>query len=217
MKTLPDSDIQVKPTAGEIISMEESADLVRLERTIKAGLDTFLEVGNALAEIRDRKLYRVEHKTFEDYCRKRWNFSANYARRLMFAAEIVEMVPIGTKSLITTESQARELSKVAPERRAEVVAAAAKSTNGNLTANAIRAATEAVEAELGDAADQARFERVLREGPRPPILQKPMPASGAKLAKLLARRWEVFMAEIPVCAHRQVRAWLKAKLAEDSL
>jgi hypothetical protein len=31
--------------------------------------------GTALLEVRDRRLYRETHATFEDYCRERWRFS----------------------------------------------------------------------------------------------------------------------------------------------
>ena len=47
------------------ITLDESRRLVELEKTIEHGLKTFLEVGAALAEIRDKKLYRVEHSTFD--------------------------------------------------------------------------------------------------------------------------------------------------------
>jgi succinate dehydrogenase/fumarate reductase-like Fe-S protein len=37
--------------------------------------DKFKRVLNALRDIRDNKLYRETHETFEDYCRQRWHFS----------------------------------------------------------------------------------------------------------------------------------------------
>jgi hypothetical protein len=120
-----------------IITIEESKRLVALEATIKTGLATFMDVGNALAEIRDSRLYRIEHKTFEDYCREKWGMTDNYARRLISSAEVVKTVPIGT---VTTESQARELAKVEPEHREQVVAAAVEATGGKITAVAIKTA-----------------------------------------------------------------------------
>ena len=128
------------PCELEPIDLAESRDLIRLEKVIERGLDTFMEVGNALAEIRDRRLYHIEHKTFEAYCREKWNIGRTYAHRLMAASEAVAMLPIGNKPHIKTESQARELAKIEPERRAEVVAAAVEDTGGNVTAAAIREA-----------------------------------------------------------------------------
>jgi hypothetical protein len=66
--------------------------------TIKHGLQTFVDVGAALLEIRDSKLYRKEYGTFEEYCNKRWGWQRNYANKLIRAAEVVEnlgtIVPI---------------------------------------------------------------------------------------------------------------------------
>jgi hypothetical protein len=48
-----------------VLSTKEQRDLGTLEGVVQKGLATFIEVGRALAEIRDRKLYRVEYGTFE--------------------------------------------------------------------------------------------------------------------------------------------------------
>ena len=116
----------------------ESSKLERCETVIQTGLATFMEVGAALAEIRDGKLYRQSHKTFEDYCREKWGMQKAHAYRMIAAAEAVS--PIGDKSVIKSESQARELAKVEPARREEVVAAAVEATGGKVTAAAIKAA-----------------------------------------------------------------------------
>ena len=50
----------------------ELENLNRLEAVAQHGLDTYVEVGNALAEIRDRHLYRDSHPSFETYARERW-------------------------------------------------------------------------------------------------------------------------------------------------
>jgi hypothetical protein len=47
--------------------------LAELERVMERGLQTFVEVGKALADIRDGELYRGQgYATFEDYCQQRW-------------------------------------------------------------------------------------------------------------------------------------------------
>lgn len=126
------------------ITLAESRDLVRLENVIKTGVETFMEVGAALAEIRDRRLYRIEYKTFEAYCREKWGMSRVQAHHLISGAKAVETLTIVNKTAITTESQARELAKVEPARREEVVEAAVAATSGNLTAAAIKEAAEVV-------------------------------------------------------------------------
>lgn len=83
------------------------------EAVIERGLDTFVEVGEALLEIRDARLYHRTHGTFEDYCRERWGFDRTYAHRHIQAAEVASMLPIGNTP--TNESVARELAPLRDE------------------------------------------------------------------------------------------------------
>lgn len=124
---------------GEVIPIEESRDLARLETTIANGLQTVVEVGEALAEIRDRKLYREEHATFDAYLETKWKISRSWACRQIQAAETVKVLPTDNKP--TTERQARPLTKLAPEKRAEAWnAAVAASPTGTPTAKEVEAA-----------------------------------------------------------------------------
>lgn len=82
--------------------------LAELERVIEHGQAVFVAVGDALQEIRDSRLYRETYGTFEDYCRDRWGFSRVNAHRLIQAAEVAEMLPVG--NIPATERQARELA-----------------------------------------------------------------------------------------------------------
>jgi hypothetical protein len=123
---------------SEALTTIEAESFAKLEARVEAGLMNFIDVGNALSEIRDRKLYRATHpNSFEEYCRERWGFTDNYARRLIQSSEVVKSVPIGT---VRTESQARELSRVEPARRQEVVEKASIATGGKITAAALREA-----------------------------------------------------------------------------
>lgn len=54
------------------LTRAESGDRDRLEAIAQHGLGTYVQVGNALAEIRDRHLYRDTHPSFETYIRERW-------------------------------------------------------------------------------------------------------------------------------------------------
>ena len=47
----------------------------RLETIAEHGVETYLEVGNALAEIRERQLYRDTHPSYEAYLQDRWGIS----------------------------------------------------------------------------------------------------------------------------------------------
>ncbi len=106
----------------------ETTRLAELETIIERGQQTFIEVGLALTEIREAKLYRQDFATFEEYCRTRWGWNSSRSRQLIQAAETVkqmETVTIVTLSeplpIVQNEGQARELAKVENvEKRIEV-------------------------------------------------------------------------------------------------
>ena len=92
------------------------------EAIIKAGLKAFYEVGSALIRIRDSKSYKEVdgYKTFEEYCRDKWDMSRPQAYRLIDCNKLIEnLSPIG-HILPETESQCRELSWLKPEAQREV-------------------------------------------------------------------------------------------------
>lgn len=59
----------------------EIDNLDQLEAIVRPGLETYAEVGDALAEIRDRHLYRDSHPSFEAYVRDRWAIDMQLAVR----------------------------------------------------------------------------------------------------------------------------------------
>jgi hypothetical protein len=68
---------------------DEAERLAACEQIISEGLTTFMAVGNALIEIRQGKLYRSSHRTFESYCRERFQIKRQRAYELMGAADVV--------------------------------------------------------------------------------------------------------------------------------
>jgi hypothetical protein len=67
-----------------------------------------VEVGEALLTIRDNRLYRASHATFEEYCDQRWGFNRDIADRTIRSAEVAGILrPTGR---IPNEAQARELA-----------------------------------------------------------------------------------------------------------
>ena len=58
----------------EILVESERSELLQHEQVIEKGLKTFVDVGNALLAIRDKRLYRQGFGTFEDYCKDRWGW-----------------------------------------------------------------------------------------------------------------------------------------------
>lgn len=88
------------------LSKQQASDLRACEQVIAKGMGTFRAVGQALAKIRDERLYKASHKSFEAYCQERWQFGRSYAARLIQAADVPEVLPNGNR--IENESQARE-------------------------------------------------------------------------------------------------------------
>jgi hypothetical protein len=112
------------------------------EVIIGKGWDTFLDVGQALATVRDKRLYRDHHRTFEEYCRQKWEFSKSHANRLIEAAVVVSVLtPIGVKP--TSESQLRPLVGLSPQKIPEAWKKAEElAGNGKVTAKVVRLAAE---------------------------------------------------------------------------
>ena len=101
-----------------VMSLRESQRLEELEKTIARGQKTFVEVGLALAEIRDLRLYKREYGGFAEYCQAKWGWTKQHAYRLIEAAPVAKC-----HQLVTSESVARELAKVEPAQRAGVIQA----------------------------------------------------------------------------------------------
>ncbi|MDD3655014.1 MAG: hypothetical protein PHO01_12715 [Desulfotomaculaceae bacterium] len=102
------------------LTLTEKTELEQLESIISKNLGTFYQVGFALAKIRDSRLYRETHTTFEDYCRDRWDMGRTYAHRLIESASVKNnLLPMGNITPIN-ERQARPLTKLeTPEQQQE--------------------------------------------------------------------------------------------------
>lgn len=121
------------------MSPAENRHLQVLERRIAAGLQTFREVGAALLEIRDHRLYRDTHSSFESYCGERWAMNRTRAYQLIDSARVV--TTLGDPEDLKNESQARELASLQPADAQKVwdeVEKRSKETGEPVTAPLIR-------------------------------------------------------------------------------
>ncbi len=129
-------ETEITTTEQLLLTETEIADMDRLETKIQDGLNTFMEVGAALAEINERRLYRQTHATFADYCRQRWDLGKSRAYQLINAAGTArQLSTIVDVPQPENEAQMRPLNQLAPERRAEawskaVAAAGEESVTG---------------------------------------------------------------------------------------
>jgi len=95
----------------------EQKELTQLEWIIEVNLKSFYKVGMALMRIRDGRLYRENHKTFEEYCRDRWGFTKSRANQLISATSVYYNL---TTTVVIPERQLRPLISLEPEQQQEV-------------------------------------------------------------------------------------------------
>jgi hypothetical protein len=95
----------------------ESESLTMCEQVIDRGLNTFYEVGRALMQIRDQRLYRQMYGTFEDYCQKRWQMGRRYVNQLIGASAVVDNLGTNGSQTPENERQARPLTQLEPEEQ----------------------------------------------------------------------------------------------------
>jgi len=97
------------------LSPAETADLERLEAVVDDGLDVFIAVAHALMEIRDRRLYRDTHSTFESYIAERFGFARRTGYAYIEAARVLENVQDVHSNAHLSFSHLRVLAPLAPD------------------------------------------------------------------------------------------------------
>ncbi|MHC5747381.1 MAG: hypothetical protein ACYTXT_37000 [Nostoc sp.] len=135
-------------TAVEIpeLTEQEISDRLHLERKVERA---FFEAGKALAQLRDRRLYRSTHRTFEEYCRDRFGYTHRRVNYLIAGSVVFDNIVAGTncsqngeadetgtncsqneevdktrpnlsRILPTNEGQVRPLAKLEPQQQVKV-------------------------------------------------------------------------------------------------
>src|ERR1019366_4537536 len=105
-------EVVLSPMLGTIEGLTEvqQAELYACEQVIGSGWHTFVQVGLALARIRDGELYTTEYDSFEAYYRVKWQYGQHYVNRLISAAQVfTPLVTICHQTKPEYESQVRPL------------------------------------------------------------------------------------------------------------
>lgn len=104
---------------SQILTADEQDEFEELESVIRASAESCFKAGAALAKIRDQKLHREQYETFEEYCKKRWDYSRSYCARLADMHKVMEdLKPYEkTDAMPTNESQARVFVPLNTEQR----------------------------------------------------------------------------------------------------
>jgi hypothetical protein len=129
-----------RETMGTELTTTEAKRLSELEKRIKQGLG---DARFCLLAIRDEKLYQAKFKSFEAYCKEKWDISRSRAYQLIEAAEVQKNVQ--KTGQIPNVAQACELAKVPAEQQVAVWEKA--TSNGKPTAEKVAAVVAEVVAE----------------------------------------------------------------------
>jgi hypothetical protein len=141
--------VTVEVAAVEVpeLTQEEQRDRTRLEEKVETA---FYEAGRALRELRDRRLYRSTHKTFEEYCKDRFGFERRHPYRLIEAAGVVDnlkLCPNWTQKdvsktvkvkaaslpiLPSSEGQVRPLTTLEPQQQQKAWLKAVEAVGGKV-------------------------------------------------------------------------------------
>ncbi len=127
--------------ATDQLTAAEREELRSLEADIEAGAQAFVQMGSALKSIRDKRLYRGTHGTFEAYCRAQWKLSGARAYQFIDAAETAKRLSTIVEGLAPrSESVARELSPLRddPDAQAAAMSEAVKRHGPSPTAKQVR-------------------------------------------------------------------------------
>jgi hypothetical protein len=107
-----------------------------LENEIRSGMEEFYYTGMKLKEIRDDELYKEDgFETWEQYCRKVWEWSRDRVQQLITASEYRQFLPAPRRPLVGetddddpkskiewSERSVRELTRIEDKREAARVA-----------------------------------------------------------------------------------------------
>ena len=126
----------------ETLTAVERTEWIEKRDTVRRGKAVFYEVGQALLVIREKRLYREEYFTWDDFCDAELGRSRRYADNMIESAQAVKnlgAIAPEFSTIPTTESQARELVGLQPQQQCEVWQAAVETApGGKVTAAHIR-------------------------------------------------------------------------------
>lgn len=146
----------------------EKARFSNLEEVVSVGMQSFVEVGEALQAIRDERLYEEEFPTWNAYLATRWGFNDRRARQLIAGSQVTRrlqsstdnptgtMVPtsarsqlgttsdesVSTRQLPSSERVVRELVALEEDDQQRVWDEAVQSSEAPPTARDVRTAAE---------------------------------------------------------------------------
>lgn len=142
------------------LTKTERNKLATCEELIQQSAD---EMVAQLKVIRDERLYRADHATFEEYCQSRWNMTRQHVNNLISHKETIKTIADTAPNLETIvskmpETATREIRDLPVEAQAEIVEKVVESGQ-KPTAKNVKAAREKVTQEKTAPEPQASIVR----------------------------------------------------------
>lgn len=134
-ETIVTVDTTVVSTKIEELTEDEEKERHRLERKVERA---FYEAGSALRQLRDRRLYRSTHRTFEEYVKDRFGYNRISAHYRIAAVEVIDnLFTNGEQILPTSERQVRDLAPLKPDIQRQVWQQAVEQADGKVPSGRI--------------------------------------------------------------------------------
>jgi hypothetical protein len=189
--------------ADELAGNDSGRSLAELESVVERGIAGWIDAALAWKEIRDGRLWHVDrggvYRDFDTYSRERWGKRRETIDQIIRSAITAQDVNAIALTPPESEGQARELSRVEPERRAEVWQTAVETYGEQPTAAQIRQTASPpmlaiVDLETGE---------IVEDEPEPPfdldtgrlrdgtMLRSPAAQADYERAKLAAAFWRL--------------------------
>lgn len=126
-------------TRSEALTRHDRATLIRLEDVLATARRWAMEEAKALLVIRNRRLYRATHQSFEAYAQERWGFEHSHAGRLCQWAEVLDQLSPFGDDVPRREAHARPMYGLAPQQQRDVWRTTLRRHRGRQTAADVEA------------------------------------------------------------------------------
>ncbi|WP_417848386.1 hypothetical protein [Thalassoglobus sp.] len=97
-----------------------SNNLQQQERIIADAMAKPFEIGQALRTIRDEKLYKESHDTYEGYVTERWKITKSGAYQKIKCADVQDVIDKSKLPALNNEAQATELGRLKIEKSSKL-------------------------------------------------------------------------------------------------
>ena len=108
-----DKNIAKSEVIIDALTADEKKRLSSAEATIRNGQKAFYNIGRALTDIAQFKLYRATHSTFAKYAKERWDYTTARVSQLQQSYRIHQLLTVAdVKPLPINEGQCRPLTRI---------------------------------------------------------------------------------------------------------